>query len=36
MVCCEVDWDDYFEVQELATKDSFIFKVSVNQTMLYF
>ncbi|KAE8742557.1 hypothetical protein FOCC_FOCC011909 [Frankliniella occidentalis] len=26
MVCCEVDWDDYFEVQELATKDSFVFK----------
>lgn len=26
MVCCEADWDDYFEVQELATKDSFVFK----------
>uniref|UniRef100_A0A1B6EGJ1 DH domain-containing protein n=3 Tax=Clastoptera arizonana TaxID=38151 RepID=A0A1B6EGJ1_9HEMI len=26
IVCCEADWEDYFEVQELATKDTFIFK----------
>nr|CAD7439330.1 unnamed protein product [Timema bartmani] len=26
IVCCEVDWEEYFEVQELASKDTFIFK----------
>lgn len=29
IVCAESDWEDYFEVQELASKDTFIFKVSV-------
>lgn len=27
IVCCEADWEDYFEIQELPTKDTFIFKV---------
>ncbi|PNF18625.1 hypothetical protein B7P43_G05037 [Cryptotermes secundus] len=26
IVCSEVDWEDYFEVQELISKDTFIFK----------
>ncbi|KAJ4441291.1 hypothetical protein ANN_11145 [Periplaneta americana] len=26
IVCSEADWEDYFEVQELASKDTFIFK----------
>nr|CAD7199071.1 unnamed protein product [Timema douglasi] len=26
IVCCEADWEEYFEVQELASKDTFIFK----------
>lgn len=29
IVCSEVDWEDYFEVQELISKDTFIFKVSI-------
>jgi len=29
IVCSEADWEGYFEVQELASKDTFIFKVSV-------
>lgn len=28
VVCSEADWDDYFEVQEISSKDTFIFKVS--------
>lgn len=27
VVCTEADWEDYFEVQEIATKDTYIFKV---------
>lgn len=27
IVCTEADWDDYFEVQEISSKDTFIFKV---------
>lgn len=29
IVCSEADWEGYFEVQELASKDTFIFKVSM-------
>jgi hypothetical protein len=29
IICTEADWEDYFEVQEILTKDTFIFKVSV-------
>jgi hypothetical protein len=29
IVCSEVDWEDYFEVQELISKDTFIFKVRI-------
>lgn len=28
VVCSEHDWEDYFEVQEILSKESFIFKVS--------
>ncbi len=28
IVCTEADWEDYFEVQEISSKDTFIFKVS--------
>lgn len=31
VVCSEADWDDYFEVQEISSKDTFIFKVSRRQ-----
>lgn len=27
IVCTEADWDDYFEVHEISSKDTFIFKV---------
>lgn len=27
IVCTESDWEDYFEVQEISSKDTFIFKV---------
>lgn len=27
VVCTEADWEDYFEVQEISTKDTYIFKV---------
>lgn len=27
-MCTEADWEDYFEVQEISSKDTFIFKVS--------
>lgn len=27
IVCTETDWEDYFEVQEISSKDTFIFKV---------
>ncbi|XP_055913340.1 serine-rich adhesin for platelets [Eupeodes corollae] len=26
VVCSEADWDDYFELQEISSKDTFIFK----------
>ncbi|XP_049315172.1 uncharacterized protein LOC105227122 [Bactrocera dorsalis] len=26
VVCSEADWDDYFEIQEISSKDTFIFK----------
>lgn len=26
IVCCETEIDEYFEIQELSTKDTFIFK----------
>ncbi|XP_066991339.2 uncharacterized protein [Anabrus simplex] len=26
IVCCDTDWEDYFEVQELATKETYIFR----------
>jgi hypothetical protein len=29
IICTESDWEDYFEVQEILTKDTFIFKVSI-------
>lgn len=28
VICSEADWADYFEVQEISSKDTFIFKVS--------
>lgn len=28
IVCCETDLEDYFEIQELSSKETFIFKVS--------
>lgn len=28
VVCSEADWDEYFEIQEISSKDTFIFKVS--------
>lgn len=28
VVCCESDWDDYFELHEITTKDTYILKVS--------
>lgn len=33
VVCSEADWDDYFEVQEISSKDTFIFKVSTGMGM---
>jgi len=27
IVCCETDLEDYFEIQELSSKETFIFKV---------
>lgn len=27
VICTESDWAEYFEVHEITTKDSFIFKV---------
>lgn len=27
VTCTETDWEDYFEVQEILSKDTFIFKV---------
>lgn len=35
VVCSEADWDDYFEVQEISSKDTFIFKVSRRQLHLH-
>lgn len=29
IVCTESDWEDYFEVQEISSKDTFIFKVCI-------
>lgn len=29
IVCTEADWEDYFEVQEISSKETFIFKVRV-------
>lgn len=31
VICSEADWADYFEVQEISTKDTFIFKVSAGE-----
>ncbi|KDR08167.1 Myosin-M heavy chain [Zootermopsis nevadensis] len=37
IVCAESDWEDYFEVQELASKDTFIFKAEdVDRTKLWY
>uniref|UniRef100_T1GWZ7 DH domain-containing protein n=1 Tax=Megaselia scalaris TaxID=36166 RepID=T1GWZ7_MEGSC len=30
VVCTEADWDDYFEVHEISSKDTFIFKAEDN------
>lgn len=30
VICTESEWAEYFEVHEISTKDSFIFKVSVS------
>lgn len=30
VVCREADIEDYFEVQEISTKDTFIFKVRMS------
>lgn len=35
VVCSEADWDEYFEIQEISSKDTFIFKVN-KQTFLIF
>lgn len=32
VVCSEADWDEYFEIQEISSKDTFIFKVSTRIT----
>lgn len=29
IVCTEADWEDYFEVQEISSKETFIFKVNL-------
>lgn len=29
IVCTEADWEDYFELQEISSKETFIFKVRV-------
>lgn len=29
IVCTEADWEDYFELQEISSKETFIFKVCV-------
>jgi len=31
VLCCESDWDDYFELHEITTKDTYILKVSFRQ-----
>lgn len=31
VVCCESDWDDYFELHEITTKDTYILKVSFQE-----
>lgn len=31
VVCSEADWDEYFEIQEISSKDTFIFKVSMQK-----
>lgn len=28
IVCTESDWEEYFEVQDISSKDTFIFKVN--------
>lgn len=35
IVCTENDWEDYFELQEILSKESFIFKVSVVGAFFY-
>uniref|UniRef100_A0A1A9UXR0 DH domain-containing protein n=1 Tax=Glossina austeni TaxID=7395 RepID=A0A1A9UXR0_GLOAU len=30
VVCSEADWDEYFEIQEISSKDTFIFKAEDN------
>jgi hypothetical protein len=34
-VCCDSDWEGYFEGRQLASKDTFIFKVAVELDILY-
>lgn len=34
IVCCETDLEDYFEVQELSSKETFIFKVQSTRMRL--
>ncbi len=29
IVCCEPEWDDYFEIQEFVNKECFVFKVRI-------
>lgn len=31
VLCCENDWDDYFELHEITTKDTYILKVSFHR-----
>jgi hypothetical protein len=35
IVCSEADWEGYFEVQELASKDTYIFKVRCGSGIRY-
>lgn len=35
VVCSEADWDEYFEIQEISSKDTFIFKVSTQINTIY-
>jgi len=35
VLCCESDWDDYFELHEITTKDTYILKVSFREIIAH-